>query len=414
MTTRVWNSPTQTQTLTYDEENRLVTVTDTINAYFFYDGQGARIQGDVDGVSTQYVGNWFEWADGEPTSYYYLGGMRVAMSDTIRISYIHGNHLSSAKKTSGDVESGPQRYYPYGSRRGLGTVATEYGFTGQREGKNIGLYYYNARWYDPYVGRFIQPDTIVPEPGSPQAYNRYSYVYNNPVTYSDPTGQEPREKRPGDTAVSYILREMHTNASSVTTNMIRLSNRFAEYRFGRVPMVGVLKSGCDVVEAGAAAVQWYGPGTAARGFSYKLWYDKVHTGGDWDHKPVIKAQKEKLFHTVPGLGTFKHDMWSNIHYGYVGSSAGLSITELLAGAGLAQYRFSTGEGKAGYQEALESGEVGPHTYYDWPQDQRAIAFGNHLWEKYGEGLTEGEFVWELEKWNMRSCFGVEEDPDEEE
>ncbi|HEY53273.1 MAG TPA: RHS repeat-associated core domain-containing protein [Caldilineae bacterium] len=51
-----------------------------------------------------------------------------------------------------------------------------------------GLYFYNSRYYDPVLGRFISPDTIVPEPGNPQSLNRYSYVLNNPLRYTDPTG----------------------------------------------------------------------------------------------------------------------------------------------------------------------------------------------------------------------------------
>ena len=52
----------------------------------------------------------------------------------------------------------------------------------------MGLYDYNARWYDPALGRFVQPDTIVPDPGNPQDLNRYSYVRNNPLKYTDSTG----------------------------------------------------------------------------------------------------------------------------------------------------------------------------------------------------------------------------------
>ncbi len=44
--------------------------------------------------------------------------------------------------------------------------------------------------------RFIQPDTIVPEPGDPQSLNRYSYVLNNPLRFSDPSGYAPQY--PGD------------------------------------------------------------------------------------------------------------------------------------------------------------------------------------------------------------------------
>ena len=45
-----------------------------------------------------------------------------------------------------------------------------------------------SRFYDPAIGRFLQPDTIVPDPANPQSLNRYSYVLNNPMRYTDPTG----------------------------------------------------------------------------------------------------------------------------------------------------------------------------------------------------------------------------------
>ena len=60
-------------------------------------------------------------------------------------------------------------------------AATDYRFTGQRQ-DGTGLYQMGARWYDPAIGRWLQPDTIVPDPGNPQSLNRYSYVLNNPVT----------------------------------------------------------------------------------------------------------------------------------------------------------------------------------------------------------------------------------------
>jgi len=47
------------------------------------------------------------------------------------------------------------------------------------------------------IGRFLQPDTIVPEPANPQSLNRYSYVYNNPLRYTDPTGHRVDFQHPG-------------------------------------------------------------------------------------------------------------------------------------------------------------------------------------------------------------------------
>jgi hypothetical protein len=54
-----------------------------------------------------------------------------------------------------------------------------------------------ARFYSPYINRFIQPDSIVPNPSNPQSLNRFSYVYNNPVRFNDPTGHMCREDGKG-------------------------------------------------------------------------------------------------------------------------------------------------------------------------------------------------------------------------
>ncbi len=53
-----------------------------------------------------------------------------------------------------------------------------------------GFYNYNARLYDPQIGRFLSADTIVPDAFNPQAFNRYSYNINNPLKYTDPTGHD--------------------------------------------------------------------------------------------------------------------------------------------------------------------------------------------------------------------------------
>ena len=50
---------------------------------------------------------------------------------------------------------------------------------------------YIARNYNPAIGRFIQPDTIVPSPANPENWNRYSYANNNPIKYTDPSGHFP-------------------------------------------------------------------------------------------------------------------------------------------------------------------------------------------------------------------------------
>ncbi|BCX05929.1 MAG: hypothetical protein KatS3mg053_3867 [Candidatus Roseilinea sp.] len=86
-----------------------------------------------------------------------------------------------------------QWYHPYGSVRAItGTLPTDITFTGQRSDAT-GLYFYNARYYAPALGRFVSADTVVPEPGNPQDLNRYTYVRNNPLRYTDPTGHQADE-----------------------------------------------------------------------------------------------------------------------------------------------------------------------------------------------------------------------------
>ncbi len=158
-------------------------------------------------VVTIYIGAYFEWTGSTTTmkKYYSAGGTRVAMrTGSSTLNYLPGDHLDSQTLTL--TSAGARlatntelRYMPYGAPRyTAGTTPTSFNFTGQRKDSGSGLLFYNARWYDPVVGRFLQADTLVPSPGDPQALNRYSYSNNNPLRYVDPSGHESCE--PGDNA----------------------------------------------------------------------------------------------------------------------------------------------------------------------------------------------------------------------
>ena len=89
---------------------------------------------------------------------------------------------------AGGTQVGTQTYYPYGSlRTSSGNLYTDYTFTGQKVDANQ-LMFYASRYYDPSLGRFAQPDSIVPNVYNPQSLNRYAYVLNSPLKYTDPTG----------------------------------------------------------------------------------------------------------------------------------------------------------------------------------------------------------------------------------
>jgi RHS repeat-associated protein len=107
--------------------------------------------------------------------------------------YYHRNHVNSSAVIT-DVkgnEVSRLNYLPFGevsqaNSTGADVVTSKY--TGQESDEEFGLYYYNARYYDPSIGRFISADSIVPHPTNAQSYNRYSYTENNPVSRIDPSG----------------------------------------------------------------------------------------------------------------------------------------------------------------------------------------------------------------------------------
>jgi RHS repeat-associated protein len=74
-------------------------------------------------------------------------------------------------------------------RTDVGNITqTDFGYTGQRANSYIKLDDYHSRWYDADLGRFVSPDSIVPDAANPQSLNRYSYVDNAPISQSDPSG----------------------------------------------------------------------------------------------------------------------------------------------------------------------------------------------------------------------------------
>jgi RHS repeat-associated protein len=78
---------------------------------------------------------------------------------------------------------------PFGVQRShSGANASDYKYTDQELDNESVLYNYDARMYDPVIGRFISGDTMVPDWYDPQSLNRYSYCLNNPLKYKDPNG----------------------------------------------------------------------------------------------------------------------------------------------------------------------------------------------------------------------------------
>jgi RHS repeat-associated protein len=186
----------QTRTIYYNADNMPTQINHSnggITSYS-YDGMGTRVKKSLGAINTYYIGDHFEVKGGETIKYIFAGNLRVAQVKGGVRSFFHKDHLGSStvmtNANGAKIES--TEYMPFGSQRShWGANTSDYRFTDQELDAENGLYNYNARMYDPMIGRFISADTIVPEPFNPQSLNRYTYVLNNPLIYTDPSGYEP-------------------------------------------------------------------------------------------------------------------------------------------------------------------------------------------------------------------------------
>ncbi len=127
-------------------------------------------------------------------------GMRVERSDGgLYTRYFHKDHLGSIAVLTDETGAVVERlsYDAWGKRRhpngqddpaGSLTSQTTRGFTGHEQLDDVGLVHMNGRVYDPLIGRFGTPDPTTENPFSTQGWNRYSYVGNSPLNFTDPSG----------------------------------------------------------------------------------------------------------------------------------------------------------------------------------------------------------------------------------
>ncbi len=170
-TSRTYNSTTAT--LSYDALNRLTeySVSSSNQEFYVYDASGERVLKRSTSAGTTTL-----------TAYAYglqeltYTGAGVFSSQTGY--YGLAGHLIGSTNGSAMTYYGNQRYVQ-------GALGTDKGYTGQFYDAVSGLYYYNARYYDPVMVQFLSADNVQ---GNAQGMDPYAYVADNPETLTDPTG----------------------------------------------------------------------------------------------------------------------------------------------------------------------------------------------------------------------------------
>ncbi|GJF32690.1 hypothetical protein KNE206_53900 [Kitasatospora sp. NE20-6] len=214
---------TSDQQLTWDTENHLVKVTDTVKITsgsatttskttdYLYDADGNRLLAHNLDTATPAAENWTLYLGGTElkltkgmaklaaTRYYPLGTATAVRTDDNTLTFQAADHHGTAElninATTGNVDQ--RRTAPFGATRGTAPTgwAGTRGFLGGTT-EPTGLTHLGARDYDPTTGRFISVDPVLVGT-DPQSLAGYTYSNNSPVTLSDPSGLCPRDRCDG-------------------------------------------------------------------------------------------------------------------------------------------------------------------------------------------------------------------------
>ncbi|OPX42547.1 tRNA(Glu)-specific nuclease WapA precursor [Ruminiclostridium hungatei] len=184
----------------YDLRNQLVrTVTSTATVENRYNGEGYRVEKRVNGAITRYLYEYdkvvleTDGAGHQTGRNVYGTNLLMRTADGTSYYYMYNGHADVTALLKPDGTIAATYYYDaFGNITDTtGSASNSITYAGYQYDRETGLYYLNARMYDPKTARFIQEDTYRGEQNDPLSLNLYTYCSNEPLMYTDPTGHSP-------------------------------------------------------------------------------------------------------------------------------------------------------------------------------------------------------------------------------
>jgi|694.fasta_scaffold00269_22 RHS repeat-associated protein len=187
------------------------------------------------------------------------------------------------------------------------------GYTMHEHLDEVGIINMNGRIYDPILGRFLQPDKIIQEPGNLQNHNRYSYVMNNPLKYTDPSGY--RATGPGNSGLPpehNWNHYVHLKPPVLYVDGIRIESWQGGYAFWQSGARGGSAIGVGTKQNFGV---WTGMGPGHKGYSVSggLMLDYINTSKTLGHDGngfYVQLQYK-------GVGSNGYSQYVNPFYGSV-------------------------------------------------------------------------------------------------
>lgn len=149
---------------------------------------------DTDVRTTVYAGEYEKITEnGVTREFYYLDGNTIAIREngTVRNYHAFTDNLGSilCVMDENGTKVFDASYDAWGKQTvTLNSIGLHRGYTGHEMLSEFDIFNMNGRLYDPVLGRFFSPDNYVQMPDNSQSFNRYSYCLNNPLKYTDPSG----------------------------------------------------------------------------------------------------------------------------------------------------------------------------------------------------------------------------------
>ena len=332
---------------------------------FFYDANHNRyLKKNSDGVETFYFGKSYERVKDTNTGvvqhkhFVYADGKLIALNTQTddgekqlkdkQVRYLHYDALNSVDMITDGYGLVVERrsYDTWGKQRKVAwsdngpldvvqSAITNRGYTGHEEITEVGLVHMNGRVYDQELGRFIGADRLIQEPFVTNSFNRYAYVMNNPLKYTDPTGYEWNEyiARVRDRFQEY--NDILENGNSKNEDMIR-----RESSYDGSSSNGTADTVIDVTKGDSEDVQYSGLGKfSADSDNYSTGYTSVDgeyrsgiVRGELEYKGSLVSRDLDVEYTKknpdnPGDFISNHELVS-----YIGSLSRSSPAALVEGA----------------------------------------------------------------------------------
>ena len=194
------------QNITYNAFNKVETVTKGIaKLSITYGPNRQRTKTELiynsTTTTTLYADNYEQRTkNGTTTTYHYVASPDGLVAVYIKpksatkgeMYYIETDHLGSIVRAYDYVGNTKfsASYDAWGNQTiSTNAISLSRGYTGHEHWNQFGLIDMNGRFYDPLLGRFLSPDPYVQMPENPQNFNRYAYCLNNPLKYTDPSGE---------------------------------------------------------------------------------------------------------------------------------------------------------------------------------------------------------------------------------